>query len=926
MRIIDLKEDVKQTLKSYASVANLERKMSHIYDGQLFSHRQILSALYEIVGPTRKAVKVSQIGALVEEKYHLKSSLNIAKTAVRMTGEMYPLIEGSNAGETETLYIPELGKETIVAPRYATVRFTDLGLAYMKYLTYSDKEYNYNQSMKIPSTIRTLIPYMLLNSNFGLGVGINANRVPLNAKEILYTMIYLLAEENVTTQEIAQIFKGPDLNGPFTILMTTEGLKGLIEEGNCKFTVLSPFSIEHDNGHNYTLKIHKIPFGTTSESLNKQILEVDYATQLERLMKLNFTLPQAIQRLEQEDIHKSRFNSFTATGSRVIASKDLAIEISFILHPNYKVADVYQELLDKTQLKRVFVTELIGVVDKEDKTLSDIYYEVRDLEKQGEMTYEEKEKLIDTTKQKLDIVGIKDILNYHIQSGILSKKAEYTRELNSLKSKIWFAELLEKVTRPEVAEALSATTNKPMIEKRDMARDIAERLIPEGLTEEEITEIYKEDNNRILGKLHWHHKSKDSITRYLKIRDELLEKLKDENIRKELMKELEELAKLPMFERKSQVLYRKTKMFEQGEYFDIQPVINPLNTAEHPTPSTIFFNPISGVVSRSDGLNTLHPKPYNQLDYVMGKDIIFGVNRYSIDVIPYNEIPQIPMVFNSTYNGQPYQSFFAVTDSNDRILLVTTEGRAKIITASELDRSVSGFNLNKREYVFTMINLNHLHSTNPLRDYVLDIMLKGGKIRRIPLSAITYSDIKGGFKKIIRADEQLLDIVCVKKAKPVALINDSMNIQPYTVGENIIRDIDKVSVNMDIKNPTGFIEGYKHYYRGLYIPLQLLDLDKAVNENNYDIKTVYFWNENININPYLPKDQVGPMLEDIKSRIIRELFDVNPDYINRTVKENDYLLRLMRVHTVQTKAYRNYTNNNIYEQDQILEMEYRGSF
>ena len=931
---VKLSEDVQDIRNEYARVVNMERRFPHFEDGQIFSNRQIMSALWELSEGTRRAIKSSKLAAEVEDKYHLKSINTIGQAAVNMAIEMYPLIEGVNEEESVQLVIPELMDQYgAMAHRYVHLRFTDLGIKYMKYVHYSDEEYNYNRKHKIPAAIRTLIPYTLLKSNYGLGVGIKADKVPVNARETFHAMALLTADENIDDAELAKVFKGVDLAGDYTILTTTDSLKSLIQEGYYKFTVLCPFRIDRNpkGGRDlYTLTINRVPYGRTINYVKNEFLEIPHETAIQELMIQGLSASDAIQKLFAQGIYtfssgakvdfgKKKFTSFTAYSSKPIVKHGVDMEIEFRLHPGYSLKDVEKEILDKTSLKSPYTLEYIGVIHGEGDTIGEVYDSVLS-EGHDDDNYKIKTKLIKPENQKLEIMGLREILLQHIKVGIMCRKVHYSNQLKQLEGKIWHAKLLEKVTRPEVAEELATFLNKPLHVKYELAEDLAKRKIPEGLSDEELKVLFKEESNQYLGKLHRYEDARYSIMQFEEKITQIKEAMSDHNIRKEIIDDLLELAQLPAFARRSQVLFERADYLE-AKLRSFQPISPSIDT---PYPATLAWNRHTTASNLIYGTNILAMGATNQIDFVVGQDIIFGITQYSIEYLDYSQLPLVPSVNISRFNGYPFIGYFTISGENDRVLLVTNSGRARIVRGEDLITQLrgDGIRLRQGETIFKAINITDFGV-----DFFVDALIVGGPVRRVHSSEIPCDEkITGRLKNLITGTEELKDIAVYKTdrdeisymtAKGVI----TANVLPYQLKGGL--DVAPYKFKTDLP-PEYFINENKFYFKGLQVPAHLIpNIDV---EAVYNRKTHYYWNEEVSLNPKLEGfSDVFQGLQRSMRKNLSEMVNEGATYMDYPVTLDDLLLTLTAVSVEQTKAYAtfNIETNSSEGDNQLLANDYR---
>ena len=206
---ISLEDEMRHAYLDYAMSVIVGRALPDVRDGLKPVHRRVLYAMHELGNDWNKAYKKSaRIVGDVIGKYHPHGDQSVYDTIVRMAQDFslrYMLVDGQgNFGSVDG--------DSAAAMRYTEIRMAKIG---HELLADIDKETvdfgpNYDGSEKEPLVLPSRIPNLLINGSGGIAVGMATNIPPHNLSEVVDACQKLLAEPDVSIDELIKIVPAPD--------------------------------------------------------------------------------------------------------------------------------------------------------------------------------------------------------------------------------------------------------------------------------------------------------------------------------------------------------------------------------------------------------------------------------------------------------------------------------------------------------------------------------------------------------------------------------------------------------------------------------------------------------------------------------------------------------------------------------------------
>ena len=256
----------------YAVEVAKERALPDVRDGLKPVHRRILYGAYKLKAmPDKPYYKSARIVGDILGKYHPHGDTSVYDAMVILAQSFttrMPLIDGhGNWGSVDG--------DNAAAMRYTEARLTNIAL---EMLSDIDKDVvemvnNYSDTELEPKVLPAKFPGLLVNGAFGIAVGLATNIPPHNLKEVIDGTIALIDNKELTTKEIMEYIKGPDLPTGGTII-GKNALLAAYETGDGKVTLRAKTSIEKLENDRYGIIIHEFPYRRNKAKLLQSISEM----------------------------------------------------------------------------------------------------------------------------------------------------------------------------------------------------------------------------------------------------------------------------------------------------------------------------------------------------------------------------------------------------------------------------------------------------------------------------------------------------------------------------------------------------------------------------------------------------------------------------------------------------------------------------
>jgi topoisomerase-4 subunit A len=269
---------IESNISTYAEHAYLEYAMSvvkgraipSVEDGLKPVHRRILYAMFrEGMVHTSVHKKSARVVGNVLGLYHPHGDQSVYQAMVRQAQNFsvrYPLIDGQgNFGSRDG--------DGAASMRYTEAKLSPITQLYLDEIRDQCVDFmpNYDGSESEPKVLPAHIPFILLNGNPGIAVGMATDIPCHNAREVIQAVISYLENDQITLDQIMEHIKGPDFPTGAQIISSKEDIKKMYEDGRGSVRVRSKHKIEGDGTKNWKLVFYEIPNVVSVKNVMEEI-------------------------------------------------------------------------------------------------------------------------------------------------------------------------------------------------------------------------------------------------------------------------------------------------------------------------------------------------------------------------------------------------------------------------------------------------------------------------------------------------------------------------------------------------------------------------------------------------------------------------------------------------------------------------------
>ncbi len=282
---VSLEEEMRRSYLDYAMSVIVGRALPDVRDGLKPVHRRVLFAMHESNNVwNRPYVKCARIVGEVLGKYHPHGDSATYEALVRMAQDFsmrYTLIDGQgNFGSIDG--------DSAAAYRYTECRLERIS---SELLADIDKETvdfvpNYDGKEMEPTTLPTRVPNLLINGSSGIAVGMATNIPPHNLVEVVDAGLALLANPEISIDELIEIIPAPD----FPTAGFIYGLGGVHQgyrtgRGRVIMRARTHFE-DMEKGNRQSIIVDELPYQVNKKSLLERIAELVNEKKLEGISEI----------------------------------------------------------------------------------------------------------------------------------------------------------------------------------------------------------------------------------------------------------------------------------------------------------------------------------------------------------------------------------------------------------------------------------------------------------------------------------------------------------------------------------------------------------------------------------------------------------------------------------------------------------------
>ncbi len=268
---IDIVSEMKTAYLDYAMSVIVSRAIPDLRDGLKPVHRRVLFAMHETNNthdkPYRKSAR--PVGDTMG-KYHPHGDSSIYDALVRMAQPFsmsLKLLDGQgNFGSMDG--------DNPAAMRYTEVRM-DKPAAFL--LADIDKDTvdfqdNYDGKDREPTVLPARFPNMLVNGASGIAVGMATNIPPHNLGEVIDGTLALIANPDMSTEQLMEIIPAPDFPTG-ALIMGRAGARKAYLEGRGSVIIRAKTRIEEIRAGRFAIIVDEVPYQVNKARMIEIIAE-----------------------------------------------------------------------------------------------------------------------------------------------------------------------------------------------------------------------------------------------------------------------------------------------------------------------------------------------------------------------------------------------------------------------------------------------------------------------------------------------------------------------------------------------------------------------------------------------------------------------------------------------------------------------------
>ena len=269
---VNLEDEMRQSYLEYAMSVIVGRALPDVRDGLKPVHRRVLYAMSVLGNDYNKAYKKSaRVVGDVIGKYHPHGDTAVYDTIVRMAQPFamrHMLVDGQgNFGSVDG--------DSPAAMRYTEVRMSKIAHELLADLDKETVDFlpNYDESEHEPVVLPTKVPNLLINGSSGIAVGMATNIPPHNLNEIVNACILLIDEPDADVERLMEIIPGPD----FPTAGFINGARGIREAyrtGKGKIYLRARTHYEEDKSGRQAIIVTELPYQVNKARLLEKIAEL----------------------------------------------------------------------------------------------------------------------------------------------------------------------------------------------------------------------------------------------------------------------------------------------------------------------------------------------------------------------------------------------------------------------------------------------------------------------------------------------------------------------------------------------------------------------------------------------------------------------------------------------------------------------------
>ena len=255
----ELEQEMRSSYLDYAMSVIVGRALPDVRDGLKPVNRRVLFGMHEAgMQPNRPYKKCAAIVGDVMGKFHPHGDSAIYDTLTRMAQPFslrYPLVDGQgNFGS--------LDDDPPAAMRYTECRLSRLATEMLRDIDADTVDFvpNYDESRRVPDTLPSRFPNLLVNGSAGIAVGMATNMPPHHLGETIDAVVQLIDRPDASVDDLMKHVRGPDFPTG-AIVAGRSGIRDAYRTGRGRIVLRARAHVEELRGGKSAIVVTELPFG-----------------------------------------------------------------------------------------------------------------------------------------------------------------------------------------------------------------------------------------------------------------------------------------------------------------------------------------------------------------------------------------------------------------------------------------------------------------------------------------------------------------------------------------------------------------------------------------------------------------------------------------------------------------------------------------
>jgi len=255
----ELEQEMRSSYLDYAMSVIVGRALPDVRDGLKPVHRRVLFGMHEAgMQPNRPYKKCAAIVGDVMGKFHPHGDSAIYDTLTRMAQPFslrYPLVDGQgNFGS--------LDDDPPAAMRYTECRLSRLATEMLRDIDADTVDFvpNYDESRRVPNTLPSRFPNLLVNGSAGIAVGMATNMPPHHLGETIDAVVQLIDRPDASVDDLMKHVRGPDFPTG-AIVAGRSGIRDAYRTGRGRIVMRARAHVEELRGGKSAIVVTELPYG-----------------------------------------------------------------------------------------------------------------------------------------------------------------------------------------------------------------------------------------------------------------------------------------------------------------------------------------------------------------------------------------------------------------------------------------------------------------------------------------------------------------------------------------------------------------------------------------------------------------------------------------------------------------------------------------